>query len=122
MNLSHVLLGPVVTEKAIRLSEEKNQHVLSVHSDANKKEIAQAVEIFFGAKVREVKIIKMPKKIRVRGKFGPQVKRKEKKKAVVRLAEGQSLDLLKPAPEPRLKKDVKKLEKKAPESSPVSSS
>lgn len=121
MNMSHVILGPAVTEKALHLSEKKNQHVLFVHSDATKLDVSRAIQTFFGVKTKEVRIVKMPKKIRVRGKFGPQVKRKERKKAIVRLAEGESLDLLKLAPEPTAKK-VKTSEKKTPEASSVSSS
>ena len=52
--LTKVILGPVVAEKATRVSEKHNQVVLKVLSDANKSEIKQAVEMLFEAKVESV--------------------------------------------------------------------
>ncbi len=104
MNLSHVILGPVVTEKSMNVVDKTGQHTIYIHADATKDDVKSAVKKFFGAKVSGVQIIKLPIKIRVRGKHGPQIKRKVRKKAVVRLAEGQTLDLLKPASAPKKSK------------------
>ncbi len=116
MNLSHVIQGPVVTEKAMRHSEN-NQVVLLVHPDATKTEIKSAVSKFFGTQVADVKIIHTPLKVRVRGKHGPQPKRKPRKKAIICLKEGQSFDILKMGSASAPKKIPKKAPEKAPEKS-----
>lgn len=97
MNLSYVIKGPVITEKSMKLSEH-NQYVLRVHDDATKDEIKSAVKKFFGVDASDVKIIHLPKKIRVRSAHGPQTKRKPRKKAIICLPEGTSFDILKFAP------------------------
>jgi large subunit ribosomal protein L23 len=110
MNTSHVILGPVVTEKSMKLLES-NQTVILVHPDANKTEVKQAVEKFYGIKPTGVQMIKMPEKYRTRGKFGPQRKRKPRKKAIVSLPKGKNLDLLKLTGAPKVnKKTTKKTE------------
>lgn len=120
MNISQVLLGPAVTEKSVNLAEN-NQHVLHVHSDASKTDIKNAIKKFYDIDVQEVKIIKMPTKSRVRGRFGPQIKRKAKKKAIVCLKSGVSFDLLKLAEPPKGKQTTKKAAPKKTEAKPSSS-
>jgi len=94
MNLSTVILGPVVTEKAMTLAE-KNQHTLYVTKGATKDEVKSAVKKFFNITALSVNIIKMPEKIRVRGARGATPKRKPRTKAIITLAEGQNFDPLK---------------------------
>ena len=61
-NLSDVILKPVITEKAMDMISEK-RYVFKVAKDANKPEIAAAVEAMFdGVKVAEVNTIIMKKK------------------------------------------------------------
>ncbi len=84
------ILSPLVTEKATALSE-KNQVVFKVALDASKPEIKAAVEGLFGVKVLAVNtLIVKGKTKRFRGREG---RRSDWKKAMVRLAEGQSIDL-----------------------------
>jgi large subunit ribosomal protein L23 len=84
------ILSPLVTEKATALSE-KNQVVFKVTLDATKPEIKAAVEGLFGVKVLAVNtLIVKGKTKRFRGREG---QRSDWKKAMVRLAEGQSIDL-----------------------------
>lgn len=84
------ILSPVVTEKATALSE-RNQVVFKVALDATKPQIKAAVETLFGVKVLAVNTIVMKGKTkRFRGREG---RRSDWKKAMVRLAEGQSIDL-----------------------------
>lgn len=94
MNLSGVILGSVVSEKAVKLAEQ-NQHVFLVDKNATKTEIKAAMKKFFGVSPIAVNIIKMPQKIRVRAKNGPQPKRKPRVKAIVSLRAGESFDPLK---------------------------
>jgi large subunit ribosomal protein L23 len=85
-----VILSPVVTEKATVLSE-KNQVTFKVTLDATKPEIKAAVEGLFGVQVLTVNtIVTKGKAKRFRGRPG---QRSDVKKAIVRLAAGQSIDL-----------------------------
>jgi large subunit ribosomal protein L23 len=84
------ILSPVVTEKATALVE-LNQVTFAVPLDATKPEIRQAVEGLFGVSVVAVNTLVVKGKAkRFRGRPG---KRSDWKKAVVRLAPGQSIDL-----------------------------
>jgi len=84
------ILSPLVTEKATGLSE-KGQYAFRVALDASKPEIKQAVEGLFGVSVVAVNTLVMKGKTkRFKGRPG---QRSDWKKAVVRLAEGQSIDL-----------------------------
>jgi large subunit ribosomal protein L23 len=85
-----VIVGPVITEKATRVSEH-GQVVFKVRLDANKAEIKDAVQNIFGVKVLSVNtLVQKGKTKRFRGRPG---KRNDVKKAFVRLAEGQSIDV-----------------------------
>lgn len=84
------ILSPVITEKATRLGEQ-GQYVFRVPLDATKPEIKAAVEGLFGVKVLAVNTMVVKGKAkRFRGRPG---QRSDWKKAMVRLAEGQSIDL-----------------------------
>ena len=60
-NLSDVILKPVITEKAMDMISGK-RYVFKVVKDANKAEIAEAVEAMFDVKVADVNTINMKKK------------------------------------------------------------
>jgi len=85
-----ILSSPVITEKAT-LASEHNQVTFRVSMDATKPEIKLAVEGLFDVKVMSVNtLVQKGKTKRFRGIVGRQ---KDVKKAVVRLAEGQSIDV-----------------------------
>ena len=84
------ILSPVITEKATMLSEQ-NKVVFQVAMDSTKDEIATAVEQLFKVKVTKVNtLIQKGKTKRFRGIIG---RRSDVKKAIVTLAEGQSIDI-----------------------------
>jgi len=84
------ILAPVITEKATVLSEQ-NKVVFRVAGDASKDEIAAAVEALFKVNVTKVNTINVKGKTkRFRGIVG---RRSDVKKAIVTLAEGQSIDI-----------------------------
>ena len=84
------ILAPVITEKATVLSEQ-NKVVFKVAMDATKDEIAAAVEELFKVTVTKVNtIVTKGKTKRFRGIMG---RRNDVKKAIVTLAEGQSIDI-----------------------------
>jgi len=84
------VLSPVITEKATLLSEQ-NKVVFKVAQDATKDEIAAAVEELFKVKVTNGNtMVTKGKTKRFRGTIG---RRNDVKKAIVTLAEGQSIDI-----------------------------
>jgi large subunit ribosomal protein L23 len=83
------ILSPLVTEKAT-LNNERGQVTFKVAPDATKPQIKAAVEGLFGVTVLAVNTIVKGKSKQFRGRPG---QRSDWKKAMVRLAEGQSIDL-----------------------------
>jgi large subunit ribosomal protein L23 len=85
-----VILSPVITEKATAASEN-NQVVFRVHRDATKPEIKSAIEELFKVKVLSVNTLTRKGKTKqFRGIRGRQ---QDVKKAIVRLAEGDKIDV-----------------------------
>jgi large subunit ribosomal protein L23 len=85
-----VIVSPAITEKST-LAAERNQVVFNVARNASKPEIKAAVESLFGVKVTAVNtLVRKGKLKRFRGRPGRQ---SDVKKAVVTLAEGQSIDV-----------------------------
>ncbi len=88
--LYKVLLGPHISEKSTNVGESGNQYVFKVATDANKREIKEAVEGLFEVNVEAVRTVLNKGKQRVfRFRRG---KRPDWKKAYVRVQEGQSID------------------------------
>jgi large subunit ribosomal protein L23 len=80
----------LVTEKSNIGREEDNVVTFAVDPRANKHEIQRAVEGLFDVKVVAVRTMRMPRKSRRVGKF--MGRKPEWKKAIVRLAEGQTIE------------------------------
>ena len=90
MNLYDVIRRPLVTEKSTVGRELSNLVTFAVDPRASKHEIQRAVETLFDVKVLSVRTMRIPPKQR---RVGKTVGRKpEWKKALVRLAEGQSIE------------------------------
>ncbi len=85
-----VVLAPHITEKSTLLSEH-NAVVFKVANDATKPEIKAAVEALFNVTVTGVNT--MVTKGKTKRWKGEAYKRTDAKKAVVTLAEGQSIDI-----------------------------
>ena len=85
-----VILSPVITEKSTLVSEA-NQVIFDVAMDATKPQIKAAVEALFSVKVTAVNTsVRKGKVKRFRNRLGV---RNDVKKAVVTLAEGQTIDI-----------------------------
>ena len=85
-----IVLAPHITEKSTMLSET-NAVVFKVAPKATKPEIKAAIEALFNVKVTNVNtIVSKGKTKRWKGK---PYQRSDVKKAIVRLAEGQSIDV-----------------------------
>lgn len=87
MRIEEVIRRPLITEKATSLRDERNIMAFEVAKAANKIEIKKAIEAQYEVKVAEVRVANMHGKTRRRGRFVGR--RRDWKKAYVRLAEGE---------------------------------
>jgi large subunit ribosomal protein L23 len=86
-----VIIRPVVTEASAMLQEDDRTYTFIVVKDANKIEIRHAVQVLFDVTVEGVRTANYPGKVR---RVGRSVGRKSGyKKALVKLAEGDSIDV-----------------------------
>lgn len=96
MDLSRVIIGPVVTEKAERLKAGATTHVytLWVSPTATKIEVRAALERFYDVQVRSVRVMHTQAKTRALGQGRVMEKRHAGKKVLVTLApKSKALDL-----------------------------
>ncbi len=95
MKLSEVLVKPILTEKANAQQEKLRRYAFKVNRKANKLEIKKAVQEFYGVTVTDVNTSVVPAKNKTRfTKAGYVQGRKPAfKKALVTIAEGESIDL-----------------------------
>ena len=90
--LHQVVRRPVISEKSTIAADSMHQVIFEVLDDATKSEIKQAVEALFDVTVQRVRVVNVRGKIK---RFGRTPgKRKNWKKAYVRLAEGDDIDFL----------------------------
>ncbi len=89
-----VLIKPIITEKAERLSESLNQYSFVVNKDANKVEIKSAIEKMYSVNVSAVNTITMPSKAKNRNTRSGVLKGRKSsyKKAIITLAKGEEID------------------------------
>ena len=95
MKLSEVLVKPIVTEKSNKLSDNSRTYAFRVDRKANKLEVKKAIEDFYGVTVTEVNTVVVPGKTKSKfTKAGFISGRKPAyKKAYVKVAEGETIDL-----------------------------
>lgn len=87
------IIGPVITEKTMAQMQNLNQVTVKVAPKANRAEIKLAFEAVFGVKVENVNIVNTLAKYKKVGRFAGTTP--AFKKAIVKLADGQALDLFK---------------------------
>ena len=88
--LMNVVLAPVVSEKSTFVADKNRQYVFRVCDDATKPQIKAAIELMFKTKVDDVTVLNVRGKER---RFGRMVgRRRNWKKAYVRLAAGQEIN------------------------------
>ena len=88
--LADVIRKPVITEKATN-ALDLNQYTFEVDHRASKPDIKDAIESLFNVKVVRINTMNPPRRTRRVGKFSG--KRSQIKKAIVRLAEGDKIQL-----------------------------
>ena len=89
--LYSVIKSPYLTEKVSSLIGESNQYAFKVDLNATKLQIKKAVEGYFSVNVENVNVVKVKGKNK-RSRYKIK-KRSDWKKAYVRLAEGQSIEV-----------------------------
>ena len=90
--LYSIIRAPRVSEKTARLQEVSNQYVFEVSNEATKGDIKVAVEKLFDVKVEAVNVVNVKGKNKAfRNRMG---RRGDWRKAYVKLAEGQSIDVM----------------------------
>ncbi|MCF8022387.1 MAG: 50S ribosomal protein L23 [Clostridiales bacterium] len=90
MRATDIIKKPIVTEKSMMLLED-NKYTFIVDNKANKSEIRKAVEKLFNVNVEKVNTMHVTGKIRrLRGNVG---KTPDVKKAIVKLKDGQKIEL-----------------------------
>ncbi len=89
-----ILIKPVITEKATRDSEEMNRYTFEVSTRTNKVEIKKAVEAAYGVSVEKVRTmnVRPDRKSRYTKSGVLSGKTNAIKKAIVQLAEGDTID------------------------------
>ena len=95
MQLAEVLIKPILTEKANVQQEKLKRYAFKVNRKANKLEIKKAVEEFYGVSVVDVNTLVVPGKNKTKFTKAGFIKgvRPAYKKALVILAEGDTIDL-----------------------------
>ena len=90
MDPREIIIRPIISEHSYDLMED-NKYTFEVHKDANKIEVAKAIEAIFDVKVTKVNTLTVkPKPKRMRYQEG---KTRSWKKAIVTLKEGDTIEL-----------------------------
>lgn len=90
--LYNVILAPHVSEKGTKLADTASQVVFKVAIDATKPQIRRAIEKLFSVEVESVQVVRQKGKQKSFGRIAG--KRKDWKKAYIRLKPGQDIDFL----------------------------
>ena len=95
MKSSEILVKPILTEKANQQQDKLRRYAFKVARQANKLEIKKAVELFYGVNVIDVNTSVVPGKNKTRYTKKGFVKGQKPayKKAMVTVAEGETIDL-----------------------------
>jgi len=88
-NPRNIVIAPIVTEKSSTANEENNCYTFRVSINANKIEIKKAIETIFEVKVLRVNTLRQNGKPKKQGRYSG--KRADWKKAIVKLADGNSI-------------------------------
>lgn len=92
--MANVLIRPIITEKMTALGDKLGRVGFVVDRKANKIEIKKAVEQMYGVSVKAVNTMVVPGKVMARNTKAGVIKgmKSPYKKAIVTLAEGETID------------------------------
>jgi large subunit ribosomal protein L23 len=88
--LMNVVLAPVVSEKSTLVADKNRQYVFRVADNATKPQVKAAIELLFKTKVQSVTVLNVKGREKRFGRF--MGRRRNWKKAYVRLAAGQEIN------------------------------
>ncbi|HVF01843.1 MAG TPA: 50S ribosomal protein L23 [Rubrobacteraceae bacterium] len=91
MDPHQIIIRPVISEKSYNLIETQNQYTFQVDKRANKNQIKRAIENAFDVRVHKVNTVNVKSKPKRQGFYRGRTA--QWKKAVVRLAEGETIEL-----------------------------
>lgn len=86
----HIILSPMMTEKAYKDANTLNKYVLKVHADANKNDVKSAIKTLYNVTPEAIHIINAPFK----GRANRKLVRRASKKAIVTLKKNDKLDTI----------------------------
>ena len=89
----YIIRKPVITEKSLLLAQSQNKYVFEVDKLANKDQIKDAIQEFFGVEVKDVNTIRRNRTTKRTGKKRMTTVVPQVKKAIVQLKEGQKIDM-----------------------------
>ena len=89
--MKDLIIAPVITEKSAHLAEDGKTYVFKVRKDANKVEIADAIESAFNVKVASIRTLTTKSKAKRVGRYTG--KTKTYKKAIVTLKDGYAIEI-----------------------------
>lgn len=92
MDIRNIIKKPLVTEKAAMMKEKDNKYTFMVDKNANKFQIKQAIETLFKVKVESVHTANYAGKEKRMGMHSGY--RSDWKKAIVKLGEGQEIQMV----------------------------
>ena len=90
MHITDIIKKPVINTEKARTLLENNEYVFIVDKRANKIQIKEAVEKLFNVKVEKVNIMNVKPKAKRMGRY--EGKTNKRRKAIVKLAEGNSIN------------------------------
>ena len=93
--MKQILIRPMITEKAEKLSTKRNQYTFIVSRDVNKIEVSKAVEKMYNVSVESVNTLMMPGKAKSRNSRNAVIKGRKPsyKKAMVTLKAGDEINI-----------------------------
>ncbi len=86
-----IISQAILSEKSTIIKEKENKYIFKVNPLANKHEIRHAIETAFGVKVTDIKTVNVKGKTKRLGRF--EGKRSSWKKAIIRLKEGNTIEI-----------------------------
>lgn len=90
-NARDIIIRPIITEKTMAMMDADNKITFEVAKGTNKTQIRLAVEEIFNVKVEKVNVLNIRPRTKRMGKY--MGKTSAVRKAIVKLAEGQEIDL-----------------------------
>ncbi len=89
----YIIKKPLITEKTVELANKQNIYTFAVGTTTNKNQIKEAIEELYGVTVVAINTVVRQPEEKKTGKKRLNTVMPKKKKALVKLAEGQTIDL-----------------------------